>query len=80
MDGKSFSEEADSALNELTRNRVMQCQPVAVAENSIPYIHLMAQQPDHTVSNMEKGEIVNGHCCKVKYLLLSLWVISNQRS
>lgn len=50
MDGVAYSAEATDALVAMTSGQVVQCQPVAVAENNVPYIHVLAQR-DHQVNH-----------------------------
>ena len=48
VDGEAYSTEATEALVAMTSGQVVQCQPAAVAENNVPYIHVLSQR-DHQV-------------------------------
>lgn len=43
VDGESFSIEAQESLRQVTAGQLVQCQPTAVAENNVPYIHIIAK-------------------------------------
>ena len=70
MDGEAYSTEATEALIAMTSGQVVQCQPAAVAENNVPYIHVLSQR-DHQVSirfSKMAGNLKSLHI---------LWIVEN---
>lgn len=60
VDGQEFSTEAYEALREMTFGKAVQCQPVAVAGNNVPYIHVISAGADGQVKR--RFSLASLHC------------------
>jgi len=49
VDGIAYTEEATAELKAMTFNQLVQCQPVAVADNGIPFIHIVSVKDQQVI-------------------------------